>query len=287
MSKVILFGASGFLGRELVKKLAGLDGNLSCPDSKTVNLCNSELVIEYLAKNATKSTTIIMLANRMPYSSLSKDSLELMFENILMVKNLLLALEKTPVGEVIFASSIDVYGFHDSVIDEAAELNPVTNYGASKVACEILLKTRLTQLSIPFLNLRLPQIIGKYDPSFKVVNIFLDAAVKSNPIVINGDGLSSRDFISVSDVATIILHSAGQRINTTINLVSGTSLTMRELANLVKALCPEIDIRFNRGAFKETIFNFNDAKFKEYFSDFVFESRTDVIQEIYQYKLER
>ncbi len=287
MTNVILFGASGFLGRELVKKLAGLTENLLSPDSKTVNLCDAELVSDYLVEHATKCSTIIMIANHMPYASPSKDSFELMFDNILMVKNLLLALERTPIAEIIFASSIDVYGDFDSVIDEETLLNPVTNYAASKVACEMILKVRLAQLSIPFFNLRLPQIIGKCDPSPKVVNRFLDAAVNRTPIVIKGDGSSSRDFVSVSDVAKIIVRSVGQKTNTTINLVSGTPLLMWELAELVKGLCPEIDISFDSGASKETRFNFNSAKFKRYFPDFVFESRADVIQKIYEFKLER
>jgi nucleoside-diphosphate-sugar epimerase len=287
MTNVILFGASGFLGRQLVKESGSLNGELTCPDSKTVNLCDSELVSDYLAKKATKSTTVIMIANHVPYASSSKDSFEVMFDNLLMVKNLLLALERTPVAEVIFASSVDVYGVCDSVIDESTVLNPLTNYAASKVACEILLKVRLTQLSIPFLNFRLPQIIGEYDPSPKVVNRFLGAAANEMPIVVTGDGSSSRDFVSVSDVAEIILRSVGQRINTAINLVSGNALTMLGLVDIIKGLSPEVDISFVSGSSKETRFQFDSGKFKRYFPGFVFENRADVLKQIYDYKRER
>jgi len=287
MTSVLLFGASGFLGKKLVKKLASLNGELTCPDSKTVNLCDAEVVSDYLAKKATKSTTIIMTANHIPYASSSKDSFEVMFDNLLMVKNLLLALERTPVAEVIFTSSVDVYGVCDSVIDESTVLNPLTNYAASKVACEILLKVRLTQLSIPLLNFRLPQIIGEYDTSPKVVNRFLGAAANGMPIVVTGDGSSSRDFVSVSDVAEIILRSVGQRINTSINLVSGNALTMLGLVDIIKDLNPEVDISFDNGSSRETRFQFDSGRFKRYFPGFVFENRADVLKQIYDYKRER
>jgi nucleoside-diphosphate-sugar epimerase len=228
-----------------------------------------------------------MIANHMPYASLSKDSFELMFDNVLMVKNLLLALKHNPVSEVIFASSIDVYGSNDSIINEKTFLDPLTNYATSKAACELLLKTRLTQLSIPFLNFRLPQIIGKDDPSSKVVNKFLDAAVNKTSIIMKGDGSSSRDFASVSDVAEIILRSVGQKINTTINLVSGNPITVKELAELVQSLCPEIDILFKNNSSNESRFNFNNAKFDQYFPDFVFENRADLIEKLYDYKLKK
>ena len=286
MTSVILFGASGFLGRKLVKKLASLNGELQCPDSRKVNLCDAELVSDYLAKKATKSTTVIMTANHVPYASSSKDSFEVMFDNLLMVKNLLLALERTPVAEVIFTSSVDVYGACDSVINESTALNPLTNYAASKVACEMLLKARLTQLSIPLLSFRLPQIIGEHDPSPKVVNRFLSAAANGMPIVVTGDGSSSRDFVSVSDVAEIIFQSVGQRINTAINLVSGNSLTMLELVDIIKGLSPEIDISFVSGLSKETRFQFDSGKFKRYFPGFVFQNRAEVLKHIYDYKRE-
>lgn len=284
MTNVILLGASGFLGRQLVKKRVFLDGDLKCPDSKTANLCDSDLVANYFAKNATTSTTVILLANNVPYVSSSKDNFEVMFDNILMVKNILLALGRTPVAEVIFASSCDVYGIHDAIIDESTALNPITNYAASKVACEMLFKARLTQLSIPFANFRLPQLIGEYDPSSKVVNRFLDSAINGMPIVVTGDGSSSRDFVAVSDVASIILQSVGRRINSTINLVSGNPLTMLELVNIIKELNSEVDVSFKRSVFKETKFDFDNTKFKRYFPDFLFENRMDLLKRIYNYK---
>jgi dTDP-4-dehydrorhamnose reductase len=51
VSKVIIFGASGFLGKELVKKSDSFDWNVLYPDSKTVNLCDYDLVNNYLARN--------------------------------------------------------------------------------------------------------------------------------------------------------------------------------------------------------------------------------------------
>jgi nucleoside-diphosphate-sugar epimerase len=287
MKDVILFGASGFLGKELVKQADYLDWNFILPSSQEVDLCDSDGVSNYLAKNATKSTNIILLANRMPYTSSVKDDFIAMFDNIHMVKSILLALESYPVAEIIYTSSIDVYGYHDSLINEYSSVNPLTNYAASKLSCEMLLKVRLSQLSIPFANFRLPQIIGEGDPSNKVVNKFLDSIINGEPITVSGDGSSCRDFVSVNDVAKIINASLGKKIDTTLNLVSGNSISMLRLIENIKELQPKTKAVFEQSSNRETKFEFDNSKFKTYFPEFMFETRLGVLRRIYNHKREK
>jgi UDP-glucose 4-epimerase len=284
---MIIFGSSGFLGTELVAQTGELDLMVLQPSSGEVDLCDREQVVDYFLKYADKSTSIVLLANRMPYVSSVKDDFSVMFSNIEMAKNILLAVESVPVAEVIYTSSIDVYGNHDSVISESTSVHPQTNYAASKLSCETLMEVFLRGLSIPFANFRLPQVIGKGDPSNKVVNNFFDSMLNEETITIFGDGTSSRDFVSVNDIAKIINASIGREINTTLNLASGESMNMIELGDALKALHPQATINFQKGMSAETKFTFDNYKFKTYFPDFVFEERFEVLKKIYNYKREQ
>ena len=81
---------------------------------------------------------------------------------------------------------------------------PVSPYGASKVAAELYLACWEALHGLSGIVLRLANIYGpRQNPHGEagVVAIFTDRLLRGEPCVINGDGLQTRDYVYVGDVA--------------------------------------------------------------------------------------
>ena len=107
---------------------------------------------------------------------------------------------------VIFASTGGaIYGEPEEVPQtEAHVLRPVSPYGITKLATEKYLHFYDTQFGIPYVALRYGNVYGpRQNPHGEagVVAIFTQRILDGMPVVINGDGLQTRDYIYVKDVA--------------------------------------------------------------------------------------
>jgi UDP-glucose 4-epimerase len=70
------------------------------------------------------------------------------------------------------------------------------------------------------------------------VPAFVDAALRNEPLLLNGDGLTSRDFTHVSTVAAVLTDAVTRRVTSPdpVNLAFGTRTTLRELIALIEEL---------------------------------------------------
>ena len=104
---------------------------------------------------------------------------------------------------VIFASSSSIYGNPDKIpITESNNRNPINPYGLTKLNCEQL-ATTYAKLGLEVIGLRYFNVygMGQTGTYAGVITKFLMAIQNQTPLVINGDGKQSRDFIHVHDVA--------------------------------------------------------------------------------------
>ncbi|MGC9097127.1 MAG: SDR family NAD(P)-dependent oxidoreductase, partial [Infirmifilum sp.] len=82
-------------------------------------------------------------------------------ENVVATFNLLEAMRRRGVKELVFASSSSVYGEPDEIpIDEDAPIRPVSVYGASKAACENLINAYSKLYGIKAVVLRYANVVG-------------------------------------------------------------------------------------------------------------------------------
>jgi len=81
--------------------------------------------------------------------------------NVVASFNLLEAMRREGVGEMVFASSSSVYGEPDEVpVGEEAPARPVSVYGASKAACESLIHAYSKLYGIKAVVLRYANVVG-------------------------------------------------------------------------------------------------------------------------------
>ncbi len=121
--------------------------------------------------------------------------------------------------------------------DEDHPIRPLSPYGLSKWTLECYLKI-LLPAAIRLKVLRLSNIYGpRQDPYGEagVVAIFGARMIRSEPVVIYGDGEQTRDFVYVGDVAAA--HALALRAGEpfTVNVSSQTPLSVNELFRLMAA----------------------------------------------------
>ena len=120
--------------------------------------------------------------------------------------NILRGAAKHNINRVVLASSSSVYGdiMQRGLIPETAQTNPITPYGASKLAVEKYARAFCLTYGISPISLRYFNVYGerqKNNPYSGVIAIFVGNLLRNKRNVVFGDGKQTRDFIHVSDVA--------------------------------------------------------------------------------------
>ncbi|MBX2860461.1 MAG: SDR family oxidoreductase [Vampirovibrio sp.] len=154
--------------------------------------------------------------------------------------NVLEACRENGVSKIVFASSAAVYG-EDPTLPKTESMipQPVSPYAWSKWMGEEYCKMYAAIYGMQAVCLRYFNVFGpRQDPSSDysgVMSKFTDAiASKSNP-QIYGDGLQSRDFIYVGDVARANILAMEAHINFGIyNVATGTRHTLLEVLDHLK-----------------------------------------------------
>ncbi len=144
------------------------------------------------------------------------------------------------VERFVYASSAAVYGDPQYIpIDEKHPIDPINFYGASKAAGELLVNTYwrnygLSTISLRYFNVYGPRMEkGSYSG---VIYKFIERAINNKPFIIYGDGLQTRDFIFVEDVARANIVALESRKNGVYNIGTGKSISIKELAYTIARL---------------------------------------------------
>ena len=126
--------------------------------------------------------------------------------NLLGLLNLMEAGRSAGLKRVIFASTGGaIYGEpEDGPQPETHPTRPVSPYGIAKLSSERYLYFYEQQYGIPYVALRYANVYGpRQNPHGEagVIAIFAQRLLDGQPAVINGDGLQTRDYVFVADVA--------------------------------------------------------------------------------------
>jgi UDP-glucose 4-epimerase len=162
--------------------------------------------------------------------------------NVALTHTLLEACRQTGVERFILASSNAVVGdVGYTTVNETTPLRPLTPYGATKAAGEMLLcgyagSYRMATCALRFTNIYGPGM--RHKDSF--VPRMMRAAQSGQPIQIYGDGQQRRDLVHVDDAVSAVLAAWDRRFTGTAIVGSGSSVTVLELLEEVRAVtgCP-------------------------------------------------
>jgi nucleoside-diphosphate-sugar epimerase len=130
---------------------------------------------------------------------------------------------------VVVASSSSVYGeIADGAASEDEPLRPLSPYGVSKVATEMLVHAYAAR-GVDVVALRYFSVYGRHQRPDMAVARIIDAAAGGRPFPLRGDGSQRRDLTHVDDVvaATLASLNASLAPGVVLNVGSGRPVSLR------------------------------------------------------------
>jgi UDP-glucose 4-epimerase len=163
--------------------------------------------------------------------------------NILGTVRLLEEAVRSGVKKVVFSSTGGaVYGDADVIpTPEDYPARPVSPYGVAKLSVEHYLHYYFVQHRLPYTALRYANVYGpRQDPHGEagVVAIFAQRLLRGTPAVINGDGLQTRDYVYVEDVAAANLCALKAEGVDLVNIGTGVETSVVDLLAAMRRLNP-------------------------------------------------
>lgn len=143
---------------------------------------------------------------------------------------------------VVYASSAATYGPYDGVLTEnETPMQPISSYGVDKLACEFYGHMAWLNYKLPNIGLRFFNVYGpgqpKDSPYSGVITCFMHALENNQPLMINGDGTQTRDFIYVGDIARGCIEAMKNLTSgsETLNLCTGVATSVNDIAEAIAA----------------------------------------------------
>lgn len=236
--RVLVTGGSGFVGRSVVAEFQRLGVDVVVADldpfpGDGVTLVQGDLRDPAVRDRAVTPDLagIVHLAAITSVLRSAEQPQETFDNNVELTQGLLELARQRDTGPFVLASTNAVVGnVGTSTITEQSPLRPLTPYGATKAACEMLLSGYagaygMTACALRFTNIYGPGMAAK--DSF--VPRLMRAALSDGGVQVYGDGRQVRDLVHVADVATAIVTAWRRRFTGTAIIGAATSVTVLDL----------------------------------------------------------
>jgi len=245
---VLIFGASGFVGRNIVDALAGRVRTLIGVTYRTATVpgCTAVTTIDRLDEvPPLPAETVVINAAAVRYDAATfrAQQSEILERNVRIANTVYAFCVTRKISEVRLASSIAVYPASWAVLtdEKPVDLNDWPHageaaYAWSKRWAEISAEVHRRQYGINTLIFRLSNPYGPHDSTdpaaAHVAPAFvMRALAPGDTFEILGNADAERDFVFAGDVAAAFAASLGHRGRSdTFNLGYGATVTIRELA---------------------------------------------------------
>ncbi len=225
VSRVVLIGGSGFIGKAIANALKQEKIDFLSISSKEINLIEPQS-IEKLSQLLRPTDSVVMLSALTP--DRGKDAATLI-KNIAMMDHLLAALRKIGCAHLIYFSSDAVYNAQAATVNEQTPAAPSDLYGLMHRTRELM----GSDLGTPYLVLRPTLVYGESDSHNAYgPNRFMRLAQTEKKIRVFGRGEELRDHIYVGDIANLTVESLKRRLQGAFNLATGLSTSFFDIAKM-------------------------------------------------------
>lgn len=239
--KVLVTGGAGFVGSHLVEMLVEAGHTVTVVDSLVTgspeNVNPSARLVVRDIRDAletpfaeSRPEVVIHLAAQVSVPQSVADPAEDVAVNVTGSANVLQTAARFGVRKIIMISSAAVYGApHSLPLREDAPLAPLTPYGLSKMVGEMYTRLLCAQYGMAYTVLRPANVYGPRQTAGgdgAVIPSFLERFAQGRDPIIHGDGLQTRDFIYVQDVARAVVAALAAGDNRTFNVSTGAPVSV-------------------------------------------------------------
>ena len=251
--KILILGATGFLGELVAARLAREGHQIVCP-VRNADIPNTNPNIEYvqatlddaqvISENTKDADYLLHFAwDTTPGTSKGQPTVEAV-NNLLPTFRLIEALQSADNCQLIFVSSAgavyDEKGTNKVV--ETSPLNPKSYYGAGKLAVEMFLRAYCAQTGHPVVIVRPANVYGpgqRTKRQFAIVPTLMRAINDGATFKVWGDGEATRDFVYADDFAEffVLLTAKAWQGVSTFNLASQATCSINDLCALLQKVC--------------------------------------------------
>ena len=249
MSDVLITGASGFIGANLVNDLINSKDQIHILIRKESNLwrlnniisrCNVHFVDISRIKDVAniiskiKPEIVYHCATYGVYSN-QKDTDKIEKTNLIGTKNLISSLAKNNnLKRLVNLGSVFEYGPKLGLIKETDSTQGLDHYSKSKILQTKMVEDFVNQYNLPAITLRVFTAYGNYEEPGRLISDIMVAIIKKNPIKILSSS-AIRDFVYIDDVINALkIISVKSGIDGEIfNVGSGNASSVENIVNLV------------------------------------------------------
>jgi UDP-glucose 4-epimerase len=264
----VVTGGAGFIGSHLVDTLVAQGNEVLVIDSlcagrretiaRHLDACSVRFVHKDLLSDGWQDA--IEGADRLFHLAADPDVRQsaanpdpTMQNNVVATYRVLEAMRLHTVPEIVFTSTSTVYGEAQVIPtpEDYTPLEPISVYGASKLACEALISAYCHSFNMKSWNFRFANIVGERS-GHGVITDFI-RKLRANPaeLEILGDGKQAKSYLEVHECIAAMLFATGKargRVNT-FNIGSEDCIDVKTIAEIVieEMHLKETTLRFTGG----------------------------------------
>jgi len=252
-AKILVTGASGFIGVNLVQALSRDDGATVFGASrdpyrswrleglKDVHLVSLDILDRKNVDQVLKSSRpdfIVHCATYGMYFGREKDKLKTLRTSVEGFLNILIGAAENGVKGVMNSGTTSEYGRKDTPMSEDMLLEPDNTYGVAKAAASLLGAQLGDEFGLPVLTLRLFSPYGPYEARTRLIPSLILSYLRGEAPRLSS-GLPVRDFTFVGDIVGAYrkaLELLGRKRCGIFNIGNGKQYSISEAAEKVRCL---------------------------------------------------
>ncbi|MBK8658093.1 MAG: NAD-dependent epimerase/dehydratase family protein [Bacteroidetes bacterium] len=248
---IVVFGAGGFIGANLVRAILEHRQDVYAVTSKPfipwrlddiapAHILHCNIIKRHQLENLFHDHRFKTIFDLAAYGAYSKQSdVQLTYEtNFIGLLNLLEVASQFSIRAFVHAGSSSEYGLNAAAPKEDAPLSPNSHYAVTKASAAQMIKYYGTVKEMPVVNLRYYSIYGAYEEPDRLIPRLIEMGMrKTYPPLVQPD--ISRDFVYIDDAVLATLLSANsmeQVAGQSLNIASGSKTTIRDIAATVQEI---------------------------------------------------
>jgi len=241
---ILVTGAAGFLAPNVANVLRDVGHTCRVTDLRHVDNADTEIADLTRMEDALRVTRGVDVVCHLGgvgdvYRAFEHPD-EAARANVVATATLLEACLRNGIQKVLYASTWEVYGEPEyQPLDESHPCRPDHPYNITKLAGEQLATSYSKLKGLNTVCFRMGTAYGRGMRPNSVFSIFIDKALRAEPITVQGSGNQMRQFTHAKDIGRAFALAAESNIHGEVfNIVSPEEVTIRQLAEMVTQALP-------------------------------------------------